>query len=472
MPVANKLRPLLHPKAWEMRNPSPSLNTAGAFLVSADMNTQLSRIFEVISASVVYAYYGAEDAWLQLPASGFLGTFGAGACGEFHPDGPSAVPTAGTLTTLQTNLTIPRDLRGHKIRITAGPNAGQEFTIKSNTIGANSVITTTIAAAAAFTVASAFTLRTGRLWVFIPSATAPAFGYYDWALNTWTARAITGLPASFTLEGQLVGVDSLRSGVLLSGSASAGTATTITIAGAPVANALANLQVRITAGTGAGQVRVITSNAGNVLTVPAWTTNPDATSQYAIEGDDNALYLLGNNAVTLYKYSISANTWATVAPTVARAAAPGAGMTADWMVGVLAAADSAGLWNDVTQPLNGRYIYSLRGGITNVLDRYDIALNSWAVIAYGNQSETFTTGTNSTAVRERIYINKDGGNRFFYFDVVMNALRPFTTLLYGAGAATVGDKMAVLDYTDGSEINFLYYRRASGTELFRMAEIK
>jgi hypothetical protein len=470
--LTNKLRAFLHPKAVEFRTPSQSVNTTGAVVVAADMGTGLNRMFEIISATSMWVYLGIEDAWLQLPSSGLGGTPGAGNCGEFHPDGPSGTATGGTTTTLVTNLTIVRDLRGNKIRVLSGPNAGLDFVIKSNTIGANSVITITTTAPVAFTAVSAFVLKTGRLWVFFPSTTVAGFGYYDWALHTWTARAITGLPASFLNEGQLVGADSLRSGELLTGTASAGAATTITIAGAPVTNALANLQIRIKSGTGAGQIRVITSNAGNVLTVPAWTTNPDATSVYAIEGDDNAMYLLGNSAVTMYKYSISANTWATIAPAVARAAAPGAGMTADLITGVRASEDASGVWNDVTQPLNGRYIYCFRAGGSTVLDRYDIALNSWAVVSYGDQAEQFATGTSAVASRERIYINVSSGNRIHYFDVVLNTLRPFAAIGYGAGAATVGDKLAVLRYTDGAEFNFVYWRRPSGVELMRIGEIR
>lgn len=48
------------------------------------------------------------------------------------------------------------------------------------------------------------------------------------------------------------------------------------------AQSLANFTVRILSGTGAGQTRVITSNTATVLTVPAWTTIPDATSAYEI----------------------------------------------------------------------------------------------------------------------------------------------------------------------------------------------
>lgn len=48
------------------------------------------------------------------------------------------------------------------------------------------------------------------------------------------------------------------------------------------AQSLANFMVRILTGTGAGQSRIITSNTATVLTVPAWTVTPDATSTYEI----------------------------------------------------------------------------------------------------------------------------------------------------------------------------------------------
>lgn len=48
------------------------------------------------------------------------------------------------------------------------------------------------------------------------------------------------------------------------------------------AQSLANFTVRILTGTGAGQSRIVTSNTATVLTVPAWTITPDATSTYEI----------------------------------------------------------------------------------------------------------------------------------------------------------------------------------------------
>ena len=70
------------------------------------------------------------------------------------------------------------------------------------------------------------------------------------------------------------------------GTATAGASTTLTDGGkAWTVNAYSLVySVRITGGTGAGQVRKIKSNTATVLTVAtAWSTNPDNTSTYQIE---------------------------------------------------------------------------------------------------------------------------------------------------------------------------------------------
>lgn len=73
------------------------------------------------------------------------------------------------------------------------------------------------------------------------------------------------------------------------GTATAGAATTLDdTAKAWTASAYISRVVRITGGTGVGQVRVITANTATQLTVtPAWTTIPDATSTYVIESRGN-----------------------------------------------------------------------------------------------------------------------------------------------------------------------------------------
>jgi len=69
------------------------------------------------------------------------------------------------------------------------------------------------------------------------------------------------------------------------GNADSGTGTTLVdnIPGAGWGiNEFAGYTVQITAGTGSGQTRTITSNTADTLTVPVWTTNPNATSVYII----------------------------------------------------------------------------------------------------------------------------------------------------------------------------------------------
>jgi hypothetical protein len=441
--------------------------------------------------SAIWNYNADQDAWIQLPNSGAAGTFTAGACGEFRnlatPGGNiTNTATAGTTTTLTTALTITRDLAGCEIRIIGGAGIGYAGKIKGNTLGANSVITVETASGTAFSNTTQYQLFSGSLWFFNAGTTAVGFSVYDRATNTWTARSVTGLPTAWGTDGQLVSTPSRTSNKgngFVNGTATAGAASTITLEASKtmLLNQWANYQIRIISGTGLGQIRTISSNtagASSVITVSAaWTTVPDATSVYRIEGNDDFFYLLGNNAVTMYRYSISGNTWTTLAPTAARAGAPGGGFTADWIDGVQTADWNDGSYaNHYTTVLvnqNGRYIYSFRGAAGNVLDVYDIAANTWiSGIAYGQQMETFTTGSCSVDLDGYIYIQKDATGRVYRFDVIKNVLEPFVLNPIPQGAAVAGDKMFMTTYREGaSEVNFLYTLGNTRSELTRWVVI-
>lgn len=247
------------------------------------------------------------------------------------------------------------------------------------------------------------------------------------------------------------------------GVATSATSTTlVNSAKAWATNQWANSSVRIVSGLGVGQSRLITSNTGTTLTVPTWTTTPDSTSVYEIEGDENSLYYLGNNAVTMYRYNISANTWATVAPGVARAGAPGVGMTANW-VGITY--DS--VWGDENNILDGRYIYSFRGNGTANLDRYDIAANTWAAVVYTG-AETFTTGSSADVSGRYIYIRKDATNRFFKYSVRGNYIEPVSTNFFPDGGGILGTKIWVKYYDPNGIIKWLYSMMNSGQVLHRI----
>jgi len=207
-----------------------------------------------------------------------------------------------------------------------------------------------------------------------------------------------------------------------------------------------NYQIRIVSGTGAGQIRTITANDGTSVTVATWTTTPDATSVYSIEGNDDFLYLIGNNAVTLYRYSISGNTWTTLTPGSARAAAPSTGANLTW---VNASDDTT--WTGESAILNGRRLYSFRAGAGAILDYYDIPGNTWVSgLTYAPATETVTTGTKWIYNGNFIYFQKDATGRWFRHNVVTSEQDGLSTMTYTQGAAVLGNTAWDVTYTDGA----------------------
>lgn len=476
MATTVNLRKLLHRKSWEMCTPLPVNTAAGSFIVSDKFNLIPSSLaFAMLNYSAVYRYDGDEDSWIQIPNSGLTGTFGAGACGEFRALSAmggvfTQTATAGGTASITTNRTIVRSLAGRRIRVIAGTGVGFDGTILKNTIGANAVITTS--GSTVFDNTTQYQIFAGSFWVQGAGASS-GFGVYDVATNAWTARAATG--TTWATDGQLVAtIGSVAA--LATGTATSATSTTLVNSGKSwLTNQWANYQVRITAGVGIGQIRTISSNTGSTLTVSAaWTVTPDATSVYAIEGNEDFFYLIGNNAVTLYRYSVSANTWTTLTPSAARAGAAAAGASLNWIDGV-----SAWTLDSNEQPFlmttglyaqNGRYLLSFRGGATSTLDAYDIAANTWiSNISYGYQMETFTTGTFSTDADGGIFLCKEATGRIFKFDVGDWIMKSFATNVLPQGAAVVGNKMFFLPYTDGgTKIQFLYSLNHTRAELLRM----
>lgn len=451
------VRKILDLKRFEICAPAPVATGAGTHIISSRHYRQQQLL--ISSATVHYLYHPGEDGWTQIPSGALTPAIAAGGSGTATAVGPSGTASGGTTSTVNTTLNLQRDLRGYSIHITAGPGAGETKVIASNTIGANSIITIVGTFGTSITASSIFRLLTPRFYVLTGGTLASgSFKYYDFATNTWSAAlSIAGLAATLGTDGRLVATPSWMDDaykIFGTGTASAGAASTLTDSTkAWTTNQWANSQVRIVSGTGAGQIRTIASNTGTVLTTSAaWTTNPDNTSVYAIEGNDDFLYYLGNGAVTLYRYSISGNTWSTLSPGVARGGAASTGMSAHWIWDTEDAA-----WNTENAILNGRYIYSFRGAGGTLLDRYDIAANSWANVPYAPQTETFTSGTKWTYHGNYIYCQKDATGRFFRYNVVTAEQDGFASLLYTQGAAVIGDTLFDVNYRDGAtEITWLY----------------
>ena len=444
MTVANFNRKILDQKRWAMMSaPAPVVTAAGAFVVSSRLQQQ--RQMYVVSSTVQYCYYPAEDGYVQLPSAALAGTFGAGACGASTAAVPSAAATGGSTTTLNTSVTLARSLAGYQVEITGGPGAGDVRTIAYNTVGTNGILTTTAVFSAAITASSTYRLITPRYYVLgAGTLAAGSFRVYDYATNAWTSLTITGLPATWGTDGVMVTTPNYTDlGADLNfatGTATAGAANTITNAAkAWTVNQWANFQIKIAAGTGVGQIRTIASNTSTVITTSTnWTINPDATSVYHIEGNDDFIYLMGNNAVTLYRYSISANTWTTLSPGAARSAAPTAGASANWVYSVPSARDNR--WTDENSIINGRRIYSFRGGGSTVLDYYDIAANTWVSgVTYAPATETFTTGSKWVYADGYLYITKEATGRWFRYDFAEQSMVGWSANVYPSGTAVLGD---------------------------------
>lgn len=463
---------ILHRKEWQAMSKAPANSAAGSFIIKDPLGIMRTTFF-VLSATAHYLYAADEDAWMQTPSMALAGTFGAGACGAWGCWSNTLTANGGSTTTVTTATGINDGPVGLKIRFLTGSQAGKEVTVTAVKVvpGGTNTLTFTPELSGAIVNTDTFAVSTGRYFVMDAGTIAAGiFKSIDPLTGAITSLGTTGLPATWGTDGRLISTPSYV-GAYATGTATSATGTTlVNSAKAWGNNQWCNYQVRITAGTGIGQIRTITSNNGTTLTVPTWTVTPDSTSVYAIEANDDFLYLLGNNAVTMYRYSISGGTWSTLAPTTARAGAPIAGMGANWL-----GKTNDAIWGDENAILDGRYIFSFRGG-SAVLDRYDIAggtagAGAWAQITYIGATETFSTGSSYDADCCNIYIRKESTGRFFKYNAIGNNIYPFATDDYPDGTAILGDKLFTVAYTGGTgddTINWLYYLANTSTPLRRI----
>lgn len=470
-------RALLHRKEWQTMTPAPVATAAGSFVVAGTSGARRYALF-MSSATVHYLYDHLEDDWLPIASAALGGTFVAGACGTHLAWSTTYTATGGSTTTVTVNSAthnINGNVVGDEIEFLTGTagNIGQRRTItgiKTN-IGTGTITITFNTAPSSVANNDTFRISSGSFFVIgTGTLAATSFRRYDIATGAWSSLTNTGLPATWGTDGKMVSPYA-RSDAYDSGTATSGSTTTLVCTGKGWTNdQWINYRVRITGGTGVGQKSLITDNTTDTLTFAAGATI-DATSTFVIEGDENSIYLLGNNAVTMYKYNISANTWATVAPTVARAGAPIAGMSADW-VGETGDAT----WAAITDIKDGRYIYSLRGG-TSVIDRYDISggtngAGAWTAVTYQPSLQTFATGDSTEWSGLYIYIAKEGTaaipQRFYKYDLIGNTVIPMTTDWYFGGAALLGNKLWIKNLSSEGTIKWMYCLQSTSTNLRRI----
>lgn len=430
------------------------------------------------SNSSYYIYHFDTDAWQAKFDQGSLTTGGVGSTvvASTWSTGStvgvsSLTATSGTTTSIVTNQNFVRDLRGYKVHILSGPNAGATLTITGNTTGANSTIYVD-AQASAFSASTTYRLLTPRFyWNW--SSGASSFKVYDYATDSVVSLSLTNGPGSSSNDAMLVSTPSWKdSGYLAFATGTATSATASTLVNSAknwTTNQWSNSQVRIVSGTGAGQIRTISSNTATTLTISAnWTTTPDSTSTYSIEGNDDYLYWSGNGTNTLLRYSISGNSWTSLAT---RAAVTGAGCQGFWPHNVTDAA-----WTSESSIQNGRYIYSQRGS-NNVLDIYDIALNSWTAKTY-----TSAYVPTSNNLRKFCY---PGGDFYYLFDEsgqlggalrwhipswsISGGFQKVPTTVGLSGGTLGGQSTFDAVFTDGNtSITYIYYQALAAGQMFRL----
>lgn len=484
MTTTNNNRKILDLKRWEVCGPA----SVGRHLSSAVNIRHIKQWVFAIGNSLpinyLFCYDVAEDAWLPVGSMGVANgmeransiTYAAWSTGSTL--GVSFLTaTAGTTSTITTNQTIVRDLRGWKIHIMSGPNAGATLTISSNTTGANSVITVPTQASA-FSASTTYRLLTPRVYMFGGNSVASGnFRVYDFATNTFQSISVTSGPGSVIsyYQSAWVSTPSWRDSDYLSfatGTATSATLTTIVnTAKTWTTNQWSNYQIRIVSGTGAGQIRSISSNTADTITVSAaWTTTPDNTSSYSIEGNDDYLYFFQTNSQNLYRYSISGNSWTLVSST--RPTAMYSNCSAVW---VNASTDSS--WTSENDIQNGKYIFSFTGSGATPVILYNIAANTWTTTALtpGEDFGSTTGGCSTYGGGDYIYMVPTAtSNRVLRYNVVTKDMEPFTGLPFsGATTGTAGGNYAwVGRYVDGATaIDYFYTAPSQTYQLQRMMVI-
>ena len=395
MPITNNNKVIIDQPVWEQLNFAPAASAAGVCLV--DDNDRF--IYVLFSATSFWRFDTWGGTWQQL-ANPPGGTLGAGTCLQY------------------TKM------------------MGDQFPVSSTGIVYGSVLA-----------------------LISNGVAAPTWQRYNIATNAWSALSVTNLPATFGTDGSIAFpspamnnyTGSYHATVLQTITATASAAigaTSVTVSALPTAlpaNAVLNFGT-----TASPKYAVLTAAAAAAAT--SITVRP---LTVALGGTETALwydhmYLVGNNATQMYRYTLSSNAWSTTSanagnPALAAVtAAPGAGGALKWLPG-----DNTGR------------LVCIRGAASASVYLYDLVANTWSTLTFHPATETFTTGTcfgvelDSNGKPIRVLMQKDATNRIYRLDVTNANLTPMATQwLLSQGAAAVGDRASILKTTDG--IQFFY----------------
>ncbi len=478
--LKNFNKPVINKREWQVMNDSIQTSGTGVCIIAPE-DDYCDYALSVNSGGSVALYNYAGDSY-ELTASPSLGgTFGVGTGGIYNPWSFKYTSISGTLNTIIVSslaFNITGYIVGKTIQIMSGAQEGFTTTVTGILTSAGQsdiIIYLKDPLPGSLTSGDKFRCMSGSYYVLNGGTKiAGNFKAFDLATRSWSGNLDNAALTNMT--GEIAFSTAYRQGEYMAeGLVGTGTSTTMTslksttkhkdvvnaVAPTWAVNQWTNYQITIKNNSGLSQTRTITSNTANTITVSsAFLFTPDNTCTYIIEGNEDLLYLLGNNAVTLYKYSISANLWSAITPTAARAGVTGAGVTAD-----IPTDTARPEWADENNIKDGRYIYSLRGAGSANLDRYDIVANKWEFVRWVTV-ETFSTGTSAVLVNADWYVKKDNSNRFFIYNVVDNNITPFSTIALADGAAVYGQKVHAKRIKD-TNIVFIYSQGNSSKAVYR-----
>ena len=161
---------------------------------------------------------------------------------------------------------------------------------------------------------SEFVIESGGLWNVNVAVGRWGFQYYDVLSDNWYLKTSCGggslANANLATDCVVQTIKEFETGILSTGTISSATYNTATVSVTYTANQYANYIIRITAGTGIGQSRLIKSHTTDTITVSeAWSTQPDNTSSYEIVADNDKMFMIGNSGSSVFEYDAAGDTW-------------------------------------------------------------------------------------------------------------------------------------------------------------------
>ena len=471
MPVINNNKYMLDRPMWEQLTFAPVTGIAGS--CNCDDNRRF--IYNYFQTSATAAQFWRYDTWadcwqqLATPATQ-TGTVGVIRYVE-SVGGSFGGTTYGSVWLLIGNGTIAYfykyDIATNSwsaMSIASVPaNIGTDFSIvfpepqlNNNSLGYHSGITRTITTSGVVAT-GATSIAVSALPQALASGTRLRFGSFDVTLTANanagdTTLSVVALPYGIN-AGTLL--ETPRGGlVTVKTTASAGA---LTIDVYPIRRYLASGSIFKVE----RYVVLTASAAANATSITVSAVN------YSLELGAQAyyydhMYLVGNNATVMYRYSVSGNAWATTnASAVAIPAVTGAvggGCAIKWLPSF--APDK---------------LFIVRGNATSNIYTYDLVSNTFATASFHPSTETFTTASTHTARSignkgYSIISSKDATMRIYEYDPSLSRLHPkMYQWLYPTGAAVQGDRATCLRSPD--EVEFYYLLLSSSTAFVRCALI-